>query len=129
VRALAVLAVAGLLGACGGEEPAGQLGSAPVTDLRISVRATEGGAAREVTLACDPAGGDHPDPAAACAVLEGAAVLDPLPADRICTEQYGGPETARITGVHRGRDVSLQLARSDGCLISQWDSLGAVLPR
>lgn len=128
MRTVAALALVGLLAACGSDEPAEQLRSQPSTDLRISVQATAEGPAREVTLTCDPAGGDHPDPAAACATLEDATLLDPLPADRICTEQYGGPETGRITGTHRGREVSIALARSNGCLIAQWDALGPVLP-
>jgi hypothetical protein len=83
------------------------------------------------TLACTEAGasGDHPDAAAACAHLRGLdAPFAPLPPDRVCTEQYGGPQTARLTGSWRGEPVDLSLSREDGCAIGQWDGLGPLLP-
>jgi hypothetical protein len=82
------------------------------------------------TLTCtDQPDGDHPDASAACAHLEGLEdPFAPLPADMACTEQYGGPETARITGRWQGQDVDVELSRTDGCRISQWESLGPVLP-
>ena len=84
------------------------------------------------TLTCDPAGGDHPDPEQACADLDALArsgdPFAPLPEDRICTEQYGGDQTARLTGTFRGAQVDLALSRVDGCRIAQWDGFGAVLP-
>lgn len=99
------------------------------TDLVVEVRLGPGAAPTRTTLTCDPPGGDHPDPAAACAAL--AREPDPfvpLPADAICTEIYGGPETATVTGTYAGRPVALTLSRTDGCRIAQWDRLGALLP-
>ncbi len=100
----------------------------PATRLVVEVRADPAAEPRRWSLTCDPAGGDHPDPAAACAVLADAAVLAPLASDRICTQQYGGAQTATLTGRHRGEDVDLRLSRGNGCTIAQWDALGAVLP-
>jgi len=82
------------------------------------------------TLTCtDPVSGDVPDPAAACAHLrQEAEPFAPLAPDLVCTEQYGGPQTARVTGRWAGADVDLQLSRSNGCRISQWDRLGPLLP-
>jgi hypothetical protein len=82
------------------------------------------------TLVCDGRDDDaHPDPDAACAHLE---ELDdpfaPLPADVACTEQFGGPQTARVTGRWDGEPVDVELSRSDGCRIAQWDGLGHLLP-
>jgi hypothetical protein len=52
----------------------------------------------------------------------------PLPDDVICTELYGGDQTARVTGTYRGQPVDLELSRVDGCRIAQWDGSGALLP-
>lgn len=81
------------------------------------------------TLTCDPPGGDHPDPAAACAALEsGQRYLRPVPADMACTQIYGGPETARITGTWRGAPVDATVSRTDGCQIARWNGLAGLLP-
>ena len=106
--------------------------SAPAAadDLVISLDRGNGTEPERYTLRCgDSPDGDHPDAAAACTHLAGmAAPFAPLPADMMCTEQYGGPETAHITGRWNGEPVDLELSRTDGCRISQWESLGPVLP-
>ena len=51
----------------------------------------------------------------------------PLPTDVMCTEIYGGPQTARITGRWHGRPVSVSLSRTDGCRIAQWDAYSSVV--
>jgi hypothetical protein len=80
-------------------------------------------------LTCDPPGGDHPDPAAACAALDaGARWLRPVPADLACTQIYGGPETATVTGVWRGTPVDATFSRTDGCQIARWDGLVGLFP-
>jgi hypothetical protein len=73
--------------------------------------------------------GDLPDAEAACAHLDGLdEPFAPIPADAVCTEQYGGPQTAHVTGLWRGEPVDLELSRVNGCTISQWDRLGPLLP-
>ena len=73
--------------------------------------------------------GTHPEAQAACDHLAGmAAPFAPLPEDAMCTQEYGGPQTAHITGRWQGDPVDLELSRVNGCRISQWDSLGPVLP-
>jgi hypothetical protein len=103
--------------------------TAPATSLTITVD-DGAGSQRTVHLTCDPAGGDHADPAGACAVLErvGEKQLPPVPKDRMCTQIYGGAETARITGTWRGRPLDARLSRRDGCEIARWDALRALLP-
>lgn len=113
--------------ACGGDAGTLDVGDAPATTQLQVAQTTD--RTQTWTLTCDPAGGDHPSPAQACGDL--ASVQDPfapLPADRVCTEQYGGDQTARVTGTYRGTPVDLELSRVDGCRISQWDRLGALLP-
>ena len=46
---------------------------------------------------------------------------------RICTEEYGGPQTARITGTVDGKRVTVRVARSDGCGIADWEALRPLL--
>ena len=47
----------------------------------------------------------------------------------MCTQQYGGPETATITGTWQGEPVNSTLSRKNGCEIARWDALKDVLPR
>jgi hypothetical protein len=42
---------------------------------------------------------------------------------RICTEIYGGPQLARITGTVAGEPIDVEVARNDGCGIDDWDRL------
>jgi hypothetical protein len=98
-------------------------------DLAIDLDPGDGSAPFSWTLVCaGVAEGTHPDAEAACTHLQG---LDdpfaPLPDDLACTEQYGGPETAHVTGVWGGEPVDLDLSRTDGCRISQWAGLGPLL--
>ncbi len=120
-----------LLGAVGCSSPGDDsVESGPTTELVIEFTRDRGAPPQRLMLTCDPAGGDHPDAEQACADL--AAAQDPfapLPDDIVCTQIYGGPQTATITGTYRGERVRLELSRTDGCRIAQWDGLGAVLPR
>jgi hypothetical protein len=104
--------------------------SSPDDALVVELDRGEGGEPERYTLSCtDPVAGDLPDAAAACVHLQGLAdPFAPLAADLICTEQFGGPQTARVSGRWAGADVDLRLARTNGCEISQWDRLGPLLP-
>jgi hypothetical protein len=99
------------------------------TDLTIVVDDGRGNSTTS-HLTCDPAGGDHPNPAAACAALAkaGARSLPEVPKDRMCTQVYGGPEKARITGTWDGTAVDATLSRTDGCQIARWNGLVGLLP-
>jgi len=101
----------------------------PVTaDLTIVVDATGEGATQTFTLTCSPDGGDHPDPAAACAALAQAGVeaFAPTPRGVACTEQWGGPQVATVQGTVDGEQISARFDRTDGCQISRWDRLAPV---
>lgn len=98
------------------------------TELTLVVRDAPGRAGRTYTLLCDPAGGDHPDPAAACRSLsELKDPLAPVPADAMCTQIFGGPQTATVTGTFRGEPVNAEFSRTDGCEIARWDKHAALL--
>lgn len=75
---------------------------------------------------------DGVDGAAGCARLEDDAVrsrlLDGPPTDVACTEQFGGPDEARITGDIDGQAVDTVIDRVNGCGIADWDLLLPLLP-
>lgn len=137
MRLIVVLSVL-LLAACG--EPGGGDSATPrqdaldsdrpVDELVVEQRLDETATPQRWTLTCaGTVRGDHPAGEAACRHL---ATLDapfaPVPDDAMCTEIYGGPQTARVTGHWHGEPVDLALSRVDGCRIAQWDSLGPLLP-
>jgi hypothetical protein len=105
-------------------------GGADDDELVVEVDAGDGSPVERWTLVCgDAAGGDHPDVRAACDNLRRLTdPFAPIPADAVCTEQYGGPQTARVTGRWAGQPVDLALSRSDGCRMAQWDSLVPLVP-
>jgi hypothetical protein len=126
---LVVLLPVLLLAACSGGRDEVTAEPAAGTELAVEVVAEPGAEPRSWTLTCEPPGGDHPDPDAACAALTRSPdALAPLPADVVCTEVYGGPQTAVVRGTSQGREVALELSRTDGCRTDQWDRLGALLP-
>ncbi|MEU7120451.1 SSI family serine proteinase inhibitor [Streptomyces zaomyceticus] len=85
-------------------------------------------------LTCDErAEGNHPARENACARLDqlaeaGANPFAPVPADQLCTQVYGGPAVAHITGTWQGRTVDARFSRADGCEIDRWENLEPVLP-
>ena len=110
-------------------EPSATGASAGTTDLTI-VLDDGGGATHTWRLTCDPPGGDHPTPDAACAALaaHGETALPPVPKDRMCTQIYGGPEKATVTGTWRGKQVDSTFSKTNGCEISRWKSMAGLLP-
>lgn len=73
------------------------------------------------------------DGAAACEQLADPDVLDRLvngaPQDQVCTEIYGGPDVATITGEINGQTIDTTIDRTNGCGIDEWDTLlSEVLP-
>lgn len=97
-------------------------------ELAITVEPGEGAAAFHYTLVCEAgeaaAESTHPNAQAACAALKadpGLLHRKPDP-DRACTQQYGGPQKATVTGVVDGIPVEVGFSRTDGCEISAWDA-------
>ncbi|WP_347060493.1 SSI family serine proteinase inhibitor [Blastococcus sp. HT6-30] len=128
---LVLAACASGSGAAGGTDGGAASGISQADDhLRIEVDRGNGSPPQTWTLRCaGVVAGSHPQAEAACAHLEGMSdPFAPVPGDAMCTEQYGGAQTARITGTWRGTPVELELSRVDGCRIAQWDALGPVLP-
>lgn len=71
-----------------------------------------------------------PGAEAACAALArlGPRFFTAKPdKDVICTQQYGGPQTASIAGELDGTPVLASFALTDGCEISRWNSARDIL--
>jgi hypothetical protein len=103
--------------------------SAPNTKLEISVSIGGSEAPTKTwTLDC-PDGGTLPHPQQACAKL---AVLDdpfaPVEKDKACTQVFGGPEEATVTGTFRGKPVNAQFNKGNGCEIARWNSVEFLFP-
>ncbi|MET0763971.1 MAG: SSI family serine proteinase inhibitor [Blastococcus sp.] len=99
-------------------------------DLQVTYDLGDGTEPQTWALSCLGGGsGSHPDAAAACAHLQTLEdPFAPIPADAVCTEQFGGPQTAHLIGRWAGESVDLHLSRVDGCHMSQWDALVPLVP-
>ncbi|MBN1092556.1 hypothetical protein JKP75_08270 [Blastococcus sp. TML/M2B] len=114
----------------GGADPAAGGIAQADNDLQLEIDLGDGRAAETWTLTCVGfVEGSHPVAQAACDHLAGLErPFAPLPEDVMCSQQYGGPETARVLGRWGGEPVDLELSRVDGCRIAQWDALVPVVP-
>jgi hypothetical protein len=128
VRTVSILVAALLpLAACADAGPA-EAQQQPSTRLTVTFRADDRTPPTVWELTCDPAGGDHPEPQAACqALVDAGDPFAPPPKDQICTEIYGGPERATVEGAWRSERVRADFSRTNGCEIARWDALRAVL--
>lgn len=131
--------IAGVLAACGdagsnGDDPIG--GPYPVAELSVVVEHPDRDTIEyRVTCLGDTATVTpeevEVDDQAACLALADANVVTRLvegpPTDQICTEQYGGPDVATITGNIDDQPVDTTVDRTNGCGISDWDDLLADL--
>jgi len=102
-------------------------------ELSILVKATPDAAAASYTLVCQggapTAESNHPTAAAACAAIKkNPSLLErPLKTGQACTQQYGGPQTATVTGAVDGKAVESSYSLTDGCEISAWDAVKDIL--
>ena len=106
--------------------------AAPSADLRITVwpAGPDSSAGSQVwRLRCRPVGGTLPRRASACLRL-GALErpFAPVPKNVGCTQIYGGPQEARVTGTFEGRRVWARFKRTDGCEIARWNRVRFLFP-
>ncbi len=125
---VAVVLVVALLAGCS----SGHQTDTTADGTRLTIRAWPNGApnqpVRSWTLAC-PAGGTLPQPERACRLLDGLRFpFQPLARGRACTQIYGGPAEAIVTGVFQGRPVHADFSRSDGCQIARWNRIALLFP-
>jgi len=81
------------------------------------------------TLTCDPPGGSHPHPVAACDQIDAAPTdpFAPTPTSMMCSMIYGGAQTATVSGTFHGRPVHTRFARTNGCEVARWARVSALL--
>ena len=80
---------------------------------------------RSYTLRCAPAAGTLPHRAAACTkLMKLQRPFAPTPRNVACTQIYGGPQEAFVTGRFRGKLVRARFSRKDGCEIARWNRVG-----
>ena len=131
MRGAVLIATMAVLVACGAGSSTASATESPSTQLKIAYW-SEGigeGPAKTWTLRCNPAGGTLIRSAAACRRL--AALANPFARpklDQMCTQQYGGPDQAQITGMYRGRRIWVALSLTDGCQIARFRALGFLIP-
>ncbi len=97
----------------------------PKVSLDISVSGGPGGTVHW-TLQCDPPGGTHPHPAAACNVLFRAK--DPFaPVQRgiACPLIIAGTKVAKVTGIYFGQHVDTTFTQG-GCQLPRWAKIGQI---
>jgi hypothetical protein len=119
---IAALALAGCGAEAGAPSASGTLAQLTV---RLDADGPGPGKARELRLSCDSA-----KDSSACGTAAGLRASDftAVPADRVCTDIFGGPETASVSGELRGESVRGDFRRQNGCEIKRWKAIAGLLP-
>jgi hypothetical protein len=119
-----MIACAALAAGCGDDGATG--GDQPDTNLRLAldVDGPGGKAPQTAQIICEQEMDTSPCPEVA--ELD-AADLAPVPTGMACTEIYGGPETATISGILHGEAVNATLRRSNGCEIERFNRTAPLL--
>lgn len=133
------LAVALALGGCGDEdEPAAQQSTTPPSQAIELTVVYDDGSGRKTTgtLTCrgadrraEGALEDRASAAELCAQARGVSdVLTSKPdKTRACSQIYGGPETARVTGTIGAEKVDRRFSRTNGCEIADYTRVAGLL--
>ena len=88
----------------------------------------------QATLSCD--GGAHAtgylqNAAGPACAFAARGVVQQVAANqrsrRVCSQIYGGPQHAHLTGTVGGQHVNLTITRTDGCGIADWQTLAPLL--
>jgi Subtilisin inhibitor-like len=120
----AALSACGSVHATGGTAASAQ--PASKVSLVIQVAAKPGAKAHRWTLRCDPVGGTHPHPAAAChALLHAKRPFAPLPDHVMCPMIVAGTKTATISGTWFGKHIDSNFNQR-GCGNLRWNKIGQV---
>jgi hypothetical protein len=117
MRLALILAAVALVAGCGEDDEPAATPSASIADLKVEV--DPGG--KTATVTCDVED-DCPEVAA----LD-PKVFEPTPGNVACTQQYGGPEEATVTGTFKGEPVDARFSRQNGCEIARWQDAAPLL--
>jgi hypothetical protein len=78
------------------------------------------------TLQCDPAGGTHPDAAAACnTLLKAKSPFAPVPKGVMCPMIMAGTRTAIVKGTYFGQHIDTTFTQG-GCQLARWAKVGQI---
>jgi hypothetical protein len=119
---VALVLCAALIAGCG-EDDEPSAAPASVADLTVEVDA-DGADAQEpksATVTCDA-----PEDCPEIDALD-PKVFEPTPGNVACTQQFGGPETAKVTGTFKGSEVDATFSRQNGCEIARWQDAAPLL--
>jgi hypothetical protein len=135
--ALAVLAAAALAGCGEADEPAAQPTTTTSGAIELTVLYDDGsGRMTTGTLTCrgadrraEGALDGRAQAAELCAQARGIADLLTAQPDkrRACTQVYGGPETATVTGTIDGDKVDRRFSRTNGCELADYTRAAGLL--
>ena len=139
---LGLLLAAAALGGCGEDDepparPAATTTTSSAAGIELKVEYDDGaGERRTGELICRAgevrASGNlysGRQPAALCSQARELTELltTPPDTDRMCTQIYGGPETARVTGTINGKKVDRRFTRTNGCEIADFTAAAGLL--
>ena len=128
MRAFLLTALVAAVG-CGASQ--GAAVATPETQLTISFWEQGRGTSdvETYTLRCDPNGGTVPRAAAVCNKLDALArPFAPASKKVICTDQYGGPQQALISGTYKGNRIWTVIGMRNGCDIARAKRLAFLVP-
>lgn len=103
------------------------------TRLDIAIRENGTDISQQYTLECSgeqaAASSTLPDASKACLQLElePSVITGKSDPDEICTEIYGGPQRAEVSGTLHGDPVDARFSRHNGCAIERWDTAAFLL--
>jgi predicted secreted protein len=101
-----------------------EVGTGEVLGALVATIAVEGGTGSVTGYLTDPA-----PVVAALSNSDATGLLVNGPDEQqACTEQYGGPDVAHITGAIGSATIDVTIDRADGCGIADWDLLQPLLP-
>ena len=107
--------------------PSYQASAVAQPKIKLVVRVDlETGKTFKWSLNCRPNSGTHPSLTSTCNYLTsnaGRKVFSPQPTSTSCLQIFGGDSKGKITGTFYGKRISVDLDRTDGCKIAQWEAL------
>ena len=127
--ALITCVVAAVVGC--GAGAAAPIAEPVATDLKITVwpQGRDKGESDTYTLKCSPARGSLARAAGACTeLLKLSRPFRPVPPDTFCTDLYGGPQQALVTGTFKGVGVWARFSATNGCQIARAKRVSFLLP-
>ena len=130
MRIAAALLACLLLAACGedDEQPVATPSPEPaaLADLKVVVDpdGDQSRPPRRLAIRCS-----SPDDSPGCEAVSKIErkTFEPTPGNVACTQQFGGPQTATVTGTLRGEPVDSKFSLANGCEISRWRDAAAIL--